>query len=253
MSMEKRLLGTVREVWRYPVSSLAGERLRSIDFDRDGVIGDRRYAVVDAATGQPAAPEKEPRWRAALFLSSRTHDGQVEIGFPDKCWISLDHPDLLPRLRLHFGFDVAVHPYAVNGGCDTGVAVNRYTPSPLHLLTTASMEQLSALAQVEDVESRRFRPTVLLECSDGSGFIEESWIGQPLSIGAVSVHVTEATKRCGMTLIPQPGLTEAPEILRTILRRNRRNLGVYCSINKAGTISAGDYAYAEGKTGNDKE
>ena len=48
-----------------------------------------------------------------------------------------------------------------------------------------------------------------------------------------------------MTLIAQPGLEEQPEILRTILRHNRRNLGIYCTVTVDGAISIGDPAVVE--------
>jgi hypothetical protein len=43
-----------------------------------------------------------------------------------------------------------------------------------------------------------------------------------------------------MTFIGQPGLDEDPDILRTILRHNKRHLGIYCSVSSAGTITVGD-------------
>ena len=50
----------------------------------------------------------------------------------------------------------------------------------------------------------------------------------------------EATKRCGMTLIAQPGFEDDPEILRSIVRHNNRRLGIYCSIDRIGTLAVGD-------------
>jgi len=41
----------------------------------------------------------------------------------------------------------------------------------------------------------------------------------------------------------QPGLSEHPDILRTIVRQNRRNLGIYCTIDTPGLIAVGDAAY----------
>ena len=41
----------VRELWRYPVKSLKGERLEEAAVTADGLHGDRRYAIFDLDTG----------------------------------------------------------------------------------------------------------------------------------------------------------------------------------------------------------
>ena len=43
------LVGTVRELWRYPVKSMRGERCEHLEIDHRGAIGDRLYAVRDEA------------------------------------------------------------------------------------------------------------------------------------------------------------------------------------------------------------
>ena len=47
-----RKIGRVREVWRYPVSSLGGETLASITVSPEGIAGDRRFALFDPETGR---------------------------------------------------------------------------------------------------------------------------------------------------------------------------------------------------------
>jgi len=41
--------GIVRELWRYPVKSMRGERRERVWLDQRGVLGDRLYAVRDEA------------------------------------------------------------------------------------------------------------------------------------------------------------------------------------------------------------
>ena len=76
--------------------------------------------------------------------------------------------------------------------------------------------------------------------SVGSGFLEKEWIGRHLRLGTIDLTAQEETKRCGITLISQPGFDEDPDVLRTILRHNKRNLGIYCSIDNLGSIQLGD-------------
>ena len=245
--MPAETAGTIAEIWRYPVSSLGGEMLNSVELGETGIAGDRGWCLTEAHSRQPAAPEKEPRWRPALFLQSRLQRELPEIGFPDGSWFPVDAAALRTRLSEHFGFDVVVRPYGTAAGAasDLEPAVNRYEPSPLHLVTTGTLDHLSSLLGTGDVSSRRFRPTVLLRTASGAQFEEPSWMGRPIRIGSALVEVSEEAKRCGMTLIAQPDLAEQPEILRTILRHNRRNLGVYCTVTLPGSISVGEPAVVE--------
>ncbi|WP_246617775.1 MOSC domain-containing protein [Rhizobium populisoli] len=238
-------VGWVAEIWRYPVSSLGGERLASVDLIATGVPGDRAWAVVDAQTGKPAAPEKEPRWRSALFLSSRLRHDIPEIGFPDREWIPVDALDMDKRLSHHFGFDVSVRPYELSAWgtfVASAVAESRYALSPLHLVTSSSMEWLANLLGTDEIDCRRFRPNIVLNTSGMVGLPETAWLGCCLKMGSATMLATEETKRCGMTLIAQPGLSENPDILRSILRQNRRNFGIYGFVGTEGAISVGDAA-----------
>jgi hypothetical protein len=60
--------------------------------------------------------------------------------------------------------------------------------------------------------------------------------------GAWKLDLTaqQDTKRRDVTFVSEPGLDEYPEILRSILRHNKRHLGIYCSIYGAETIGLGD-------------
>jgi uncharacterized protein YcbX len=96
---------------------------------------------------------------------------------------------------------------------------------------------------VDSVDVRRFRPNILLQStSEGEDtcFAEAAWIGRRGRTKNVALAVQEEATRCGMTIIPQPGIEDDPEILRTILRRNRRRLGAYCTVAETGAMFVGD-------------
>ena len=44
--------GSVVGLWRYPVKSMMGEELNAAEVTERGLVGDRRFAVVDASTGK---------------------------------------------------------------------------------------------------------------------------------------------------------------------------------------------------------
>jgi uncharacterized protein YcbX len=43
-----------------------------------------------------------------------------------------------------------------------------------------------------------------------------------------------------MTLIAQPGLPENPDVLRSLLRQNKRNFGIYGDVEISGKLTLGD-------------
>ena len=46
------MVGTVAEIWRYPVKSMAGEKLDSAELTDTGLDGDRRWALVDGTVNR---------------------------------------------------------------------------------------------------------------------------------------------------------------------------------------------------------
>lgn len=240
-------IGRVVEVWRYPVSSVSGEMLETVEVSPTGIVGDRRFGLFERATGRSAAPEQEPRWRPALHLSAAQSDGPLPtISFSDSASFPLDHPSLASRLTAHFGFDVDIAAHAgPAGGADWlfPIIPGRYAASPLHLLTTASLSALAKATGLTFVDRRRFRPSILI-ATDAEGFVENDWSGETLTIGSIEVKVNERTRRCGMTLVSQSGLDEEPNVLRGIMRHNARSLGVYADPLGSGAISVGDTVYA---------
>jgi uncharacterized protein len=77
------VVGSVAELWCFPVKSMRGEKLPETEITPRGVLGDRAYALIDnrrgAATSASAHPLPWPRtfdnW---LSAGTRTHPGQSE-------------------------------------------------------------------------------------------------------------------------------------------------------------------------------
>jgi uncharacterized protein len=84
-------IGQVAALWRYPVKSLGGERVESVDVGLRGLLGDRLWAVRDLERGVTASARRLP----ALLTASARYVGpvpvdagpgnapEVEITFPD--------------------------------------------------------------------------------------------------------------------------------------------------------------------------
>lgn len=67
----------VIELWRFPVKSLQGERVESVEITGQGLAGDRRYALFDLESGFGLTARRRPE---LLFAAARTRsDGSVEV------------------------------------------------------------------------------------------------------------------------------------------------------------------------------
>ena len=246
-------IGTVKELWRYPGSSLGGEELGALSVDAGGVVGDRLFGLVERSSGKIARPEHS-QWNAVPRIRARLRNGQhPEIATPDSAWLPVPSPEADQAASAYLGFDAAIRLYSDEGARpphEGPLAVNRYKPAPVHLLTTASQARLEALHPSGKADVRRFRPNILVEMAPREGaFPETEWIGQTLQVGALRLRISEAARRCGFTVIAQDGVAHDPGILRSLVRFNKHNMGVYCTVEQAGTLAVGDPVLINGAEG----
>src|SRR5262249_6741584 len=112
----------------------------------------------------------------------------------------------------------------------------------VHLVTTATLEQLHSAYPEGRFEVPRFRPNIVVDPPGGqSAFVESSWSGRTLAIGdEVRLSIPGSCGRCVMPPLSQNGLPGDPGILRTAVQQNRASVGVYASVMSGGTIRKGD-------------
>jgi uncharacterized protein YcbX len=235
-------LGAVTALWRYPVSSLAGEALDSIAVGRNGLDGDRRFGLVDVGTDEIARPDTGERWAKAPRIRARLN-GSLEIAIPGGDFLFAPDARSDSAVSSYLGFDAAIRPYDRDIVPDyTGpLTGSRYLEAPIHLLTTASLARLKALHPAGNPDPRRFRPNILVDMPAVEGsFPETEWIGRRIAVGEIELTISEPCRRCGFTILEQDGIANDPEILRQLVRNNRRNIGVYCTVDRPGIVSAGD-------------
>jgi uncharacterized protein YcbX len=235
-------LGAVDQLWRYPVSSLGGEALDNMSVDLTGVAGDRRFGLVDTATDAIAAPDGSEKWAMVPRIRARLY-GRLEVAVPGGDFLAAPDPRSDSAISAFLGFDAAIRPFShdVAPGYSGPLTGARYREAPVHLLTTASLARLKALHPSGEPDPRRFRPNILVDMPAVEGsFPETEWIGRRLAIGDVELTISEPCRRCGFTILAQNGFDADAEILRQLVRNNQRNIGVYCTVDRPGTIRRGD-------------
>ncbi|HEV8603025.1 MAG TPA: MOSC N-terminal beta barrel domain-containing protein [Gaiellaceae bacterium] len=265
--------GSVVALWRYPVKSMMGEELNAAEVTERGLVGDRRFAVVDASTGKVAGAKNPRKWgnffdfRAAYVEPPKTGSKlpAVRLTLPDGTVVTSEQPDLAQILSNALGREVAFAE-AQYGGESSGAQAEEYWPdmegldhrdtvtewelpagtffdlAVVHLLTTATIERLRALYPEGRFEVRRFRPNIVVATGpDEQGFVENDWIGHTIAIGdEVRLRITGACPRCVMTTLPQGDLPKDPGILRTAAQHNQANVGVYADVIAGGMTRRGD-------------
>lgn len=229
------MVGLVSDLWRYPVASMGGERLRRVFVGPLGLVGDRQCAVVDPRDGTQLIALRNPRlltYRARCVDAERGEDVRVE-GPEGDDW-PWDDPSLPHALRE-----------VIEDGADREVAVARApaglrAEQPVALLAESSVRAVSEWAG-EDVDRRRFRPNVMVEADDAAAFPEDAWMGRRLRIGdGVEIEVTAATRRSGV-LSRDPDSAERDTRAHAALARERRNhVGACCRVVRPGWIAVGD-------------
>jgi hypothetical protein len=271
--MGQARVGSVAALWRYPVKSMMGEELNSSDITDRGLLGDRQFAVVDRATGKVGGAKNPRKWGSffdfrAAYLEPPTTGAKmspVRITLPDGTAVTSGQGDLEQILSRAFGRDVTIEE-ARPGDRPSAATAEEYWPDMagldyrdtvtdfempagtffdigvVHLLTTATIDQLRALYLQGRFEARRFRPNIVVATGpEDRGFVENDWIGHTVAIGgSVRLAITEPCPRCVMITLPQGDLPKDSGILRTAAQHNAVNVGVYASVLSGGTIRRGD-------------
>lgn len=107
-------IGTIQEIWRYPVKSMAGQKLSACSIGRLGIPGDRGWALRDEKSREITNGKRIPLlMRCAAEYRDQPADGfipEVEISFPDGTRISSKDPQVNARLSDVLGKTVTLWP-----------------------------------------------------------------------------------------------------------------------------------------------
>ena len=204
----------VEEIWRYPVKSMAGERLERAEIVEDGIAGDRVVHV------------SGPRGRV---VTSRTHPGLLALRAtlgPDgeplvdgRPWAG---PESAAAVRAAAGPEARLVRYD---------GPERFDVLPLLVGTDGAFEQLG-------VDHRRLRPNIVVAGVDG--LEERRWPGRRLRIGPVVIAVAKLRSRCVMTTYDPDTQVQDLSVLRRIASEFGGRMALDCEVLRGGRIAVGD-------------
>jgi len=233
-----RYIGHIHELVWYPVKSMAGIPMQSAFLGWHGLQGDRRFA-----------------FRRLNDTSS----------FP---WLSASR---LPELLLHqpVGLDDNVEeptPTHVRtpegltlklGSEELDKSISEKLGSPVELMSlkhgvfdeaSVSVINLSTISAIgreteTDLDTRRFRANIIIESTEAEPFLEDRWIGGTLMFGSTEtgpmISVTLRDLRCVMLNLDPDTSKSDPRIMKSVVRLNKNNAGVYATVTRTGQINVG--------------
>lgn len=202
------------EIWRYPVKSMAGERLAAAALLADGIEGDRLVQAWDERERLVTA-----RTRPGLLAHRATlgADGRLLVdGLP---WTD---PEVTRRVEAAAGRGVRLRRFEGEG---------RFDVRPLLVATDGS---LAAFGR----DPRRLRPNLVISGVEGRA--ERGWEGLSLRVGRAVVGLADLRGRCVMTTWDPDTQAPDPDVLRDIVRRFDGRLCLNAAVLEPGRIEEGD-------------
>jgi len=107
-------IGKIKEIWRYPVKSMAGERLESCTVESLGILADRGWALRDETTGEITNGKRFPLlMRCAAQYRSEPTGADIppaDITLPDGSKTATDAADINQRLTELLGKPMTLWP-----------------------------------------------------------------------------------------------------------------------------------------------
>ena len=205
----------VAEIWRYPVKSLAGERLEHAEVREDGILGDRRVLVYNEKTQRLITSRTHPK----LLGLKATLSPYGEALINGRPW---DDPESARAVMLAAG------PHARLIAWD---GLERFDVLPLLVATDGAIQAFG-------YDGRRLRPNLVI--GGVQGLAERQWPGRRAGIGEAVIAFAKLRGRCVMTTYDPDTLEQDLRVLRRIVNEFDGTLALDTAVVKPGRIVVGD-------------
>jgi len=231
-------IGQVEAIFRYPVKSMAGERLEAAELGWHGLDGDRRLAVrrINDHSGFP--------WLSASRLPElilftpicREDDAQgglpTHVRTPDGEEIPIFGEELAADIERRLGAPVQMMQLK------HGI----FDEATISVIASDTVREIGRLSE-RSLDLRRFRPNVVVRLARLVPFQEDEWVGSALSFGegddAPAITVTMRDIRCSMVNLDPDSAGSTPEVLKTIVRTHDNTAGIYGTVTRIGRLAVG--------------
>lgn len=219
-------MGSVVEIWRYPVKSMAGERLDSCAVGEKGLEGDRRWALVDGTPNRAGKPLTIRQDERLMTYQARLAGDEVEVLTPAGATRRLNG-GMVDQLAAETSRPLTLSE--IEGA--------NFDDSPVLLVNLATVAAFGVQAGME-VDHRRFRANLYV-----GGLAPEdeiAWVGRRVGAGDVELEVVSRCERCVVITRDPNTTTTTPELLRLLTETAETCMGVYCRVTRPGRVATGD-------------
>ena len=241
-------IGHVREIVRYPVKSMAGVPTEAAELGWHGLDGDRRFAfrrIEDDGDFPWLSASRLPELLLYQPVGLDHNGGEpipTDVRTPSGAQLQLRSAELDAEISERFGSPVELM-HLKHGIFDEAV---------ISVISLATIAGIARAAGMEDLDRRRFRANIVLETERSEPFLEDEWIGGTLVFGAgaqpPAVSVTTPDLRCVMVNLDPETAVKDSRVMKTVVRLNQNNAGVYATVVRRGTIHVGDpVSWMEGR------
>jgi uncharacterized protein len=231
-------IGRIEAICRYPVKSMRGERLEVASLGWHGLEGDRRLAFrrTEDRSGFPwLSASRLPE--LLLFAPQRGDDGAqgdppTHVRTPDGAELPVFGEELAADVGRRHGAPVQMIRL------DHGT----FDDASISVITLDTMSEIGRLAG-RNLDLRRFRPNIVIRALRPLPFQEDEWLGGVLSFGegnqGPAITVTLRDVRCSIVNLDPDSAQPAPEVLKTVVRVNQNNAGIYGTVTRSGELAVG--------------
>jgi hypothetical protein len=235
-------VGVLVGLARWPVKSLAGERLSAARVDGRGLGGDRTHALLDGRPehrGRRLTARQAPRLLAWSAAYPQAPDDALDpaappsptLRAPDGTLFAWEDPALAGALEADLGIPVRLHRDPA-GQQDLQRSV---------LVTTEASRRALEDTLGGRVDLRRFRTNLHLEL-DADPFAEERLQGGRLRVGQVTLALLHPCARCVIPTRDPDDQGRWPGLLRFLHRERAGLFGINARVLAPGRLAVGDPA-----------